>query len=271
MGFSSAVEQIASSTPQVRQTLLFSATIDGKILPYSKKLQNHPHKIALGHDLASQGNIEQRLYYVDGIGHKIKLLERILETTEIHQAIIFTSTIRQADNLATHLHEKGFLSQALHGDMNQRQRTRTIDKFKGGHFRFLIATDVAGRGIDVASLSHVFNFDLPFQPEDFVHRVGRTGRAGAKGIAITFATYAEGSKISQINKVIPKSIEVHTIEGLEPKPKENRKPANPSKRPHNRFAKFGASRKPAMNPHKRNDKKRPAFTTHKTERPPRPI
>lgn len=219
MGFIEAVEQIAAALPKERQTLLFSATLDKRILPISKKLQRDPHEIRVERDPVTQNNIEQRLYYVDNASHKIRLLEHLLENAEIQQTIVFTSTINQADELATYLYEKGYLAGALHGKMNQRQRTRTIDKLRKGTLRILIATDVAARGIDIASLSHVINFDLPYQPEDFIHRIGRTGRAGAKGLAITFATYREEPWISKINQLMGKPISSYTIEGMEPQAK----------------------------------------------------
>lgn len=234
MGFVQAVEHIAAAMPDDRQTLLFSATIDRKILPISKKLQNNPFEIKVEANLEHQNNIEQRLYYVDGVQHKIKILEHILENTEINQSIVFTSTIVQANKLADYLHEKGYHTEALHGDMNQRQRSRTLDKMRNGKIQFLIATDVAARGIDILTLSHIFNFDLPFQPEDFVHRIGRTGRAGGKGIAITFSTYQEEPRLSKIKRLIDLPIEIHTIEGMEPKSKRDSRGPMPSRRPNSR-------------------------------------
>ncbi|MBS0653886.1 MAG: DEAD/DEAH box helicase [Verrucomicrobia bacterium] len=230
MGFIAPVEKIAAATPKDRQTLLFSATLDQKILKISKKMQNQPFEIKIEPDHTVKGNIEQRFYFADGMGHKLRLLDHILANTPIDQAIIFTSTKRQANEIALQLHEKGHRSGALHGNMNQRQRTRTIDRLRRGQIQILVATDVAARGIDVASLSHVINLDLPYQEEDYVHRIGRTGRAGASGVAITFASYAEESMITKISKMTGSSINIHTIEGLEPKPKADRK--------------FGRSQKP---------------------------
>jgi superfamily II DNA/RNA helicase len=240
MGFIDAVEQIADAAPKDRQTLLFSATIDRKILPFSKKLQNNPHEVKVAHAQTTQDNIEQRLYYVDGIHHKIRVLEHLLANTEMNQTIVFTSTINQANELADHLYEKGYTSEALHGDMNQNQRSRTINKLRCGRIQVLVATDVAARGIDIASLSHVINFDLPFQADDFIHRVGRTGRAGAKGTAITFSTYKEELKLSKINKLMGTPLALHTIEGLEPKAKEMGK--SNLHRPKPRFRSSGGSR-----------------------------
>ena len=223
MGFIAPVEKIAAATPKERQTLLFSATLDQKILKFSKKLQNQPFEIKIEPDRTVKGNIEQRLYFADGMSHKMRLLEHILANTTIDQAIVFTATKRQADDIAYQLQEKGHRTGALHGNMNQRQRTRTIDRLRRGQIKILVATDVAARGIDILSLSHIINIDLPYQPEDYVHRIGRTGRAGGTGVAITFASYAEESMISKISKMTGSSVSIHTVDGLEPKPKAMRR------------------------------------------------
>lgn len=228
MGFLEAVELIADAMPKERQTLLFSATIDKKILPISGRLQNEPHQISIKPSLERQNAIEQKLYYVDNVGHKIKLLERILSDTEIQQSIVFTSTIKQAQELSDLLREQGLQSDALHGDMNQRQRTKTIDRLRQGKIQHLVATDVAARGIDVSTISLVVNFDLPFVPEDFIHRIGRTARAGAKGSAVSFVSAKEKSRLFQIEKVLGKKIDAATIAGLEPTiaPSKNRDPSS---------------------------------------------
>ncbi len=220
MGFIEAVEQITQYIPKERQTLLFSATIDNKILPISKKLQKNPFEIRVKQDLSLKENIDASLYYVDDIQHKTRLLDHFLETLQMTQMIVFTSTINQTKALASYLQEKDYLAGALHGDMDQRQRTKTINRLRKGVIQILVATDVAARGIDIASLSHVINFDLPFQSEDFVHRIGRTGRAGAKGAAITFATYKEDHLLEKIYRLIGKPLPSLTIEGLEPKPRD---------------------------------------------------
>lgn len=219
MGFIDDVEKIVRSMPKTRQTLLFSATLDGSIIPISKKLQNDPCEIRIEGPTTEKLSIEQYLYYVDNLHHKVQILEHLLAKMEFNQTIVFTSTISQADELSDKLREMGHRSASLHGDMNQRQRTRTIDQVRKGSVRVLVATDVAARGIDISTLSHVFNFDLPFQTENFVHRIGRTGRAGAKGVAISFATYREESLLVKIKKLTGLPMECRTIEGMEPKTK----------------------------------------------------
>jgi len=222
MGFLEAVEEISNAIPKTRQTLLFSATIDKKILPVSRQLQNEPHEIRIQPSLERQNAIEQKLYYVDNVAHKLRILENIIENTVVNQCIIFTSTIRQTGDLADHLQEKGYRAEAINGDLNQRQRSRAIEKLREGKTQFLVATDVAARGIDILTLTHVINFDLPFVAEDFVHRIGRTGRAGGSGVAITFATYKEKFRVSNICKVLGKVLEEHTIAGFEPTVQERR-------------------------------------------------
>ncbi len=229
MGFIDDVERIAkAASREDRQTLLFSATIDNKIQRLSKNLQKNPEQIFLESSKRENVNIEQKLYYVDNFGHKMRLLDHILENTEIEQAIIFISTRNHAETLAEELQEKGYNAGALHGDMRQGQRTRIIGKLRNGSINFLVATDVAARGIDILTISHVINIDLPFQPEDYIHRIGRTGRAGGTGVAITFATYKEERSVFKINELMGTPMTSLTIEGLEPSAKG--KHSAPSKR-----------------------------------------
>lgn len=217
MGFIEPVEQIAAATPSTRQTLMFSATMKGSVLQLSKRLLKDPQEIHATEDQVKHENIEQRLYYVDDIKHKNSILDKLLNDDSINQAIVFTSTKRHADLLVDQLFELGHRSIALHGDMNQRQRMRAITRLRKGEVRILIATDVAARGIDVQSISHVINFDLPRSVEDYVHRIGRTGRAGAKGIALSFASGAERLLVKKIEQFTGQSIATHTVPGFEPK------------------------------------------------------
>ena len=133
------------------------------------------------------------------------------------QAIVFTATKRDADTLADNLSAQGHEAAALHGDMNQRDRTRTLTKLRHGGLRVLVATDVAARGIDVAGITHVINFDLPKFAEDYVHRIGRTGRAGASGIAVSFASVKDGISLKKIERFTGQRIDSHVVPGLEPR------------------------------------------------------
>ncbi|MDO8312503.1 MAG: DEAD/DEAH box helicase [Sideroxyarcus sp.] len=217
MGFIDDVERIAAATPATRQTLLFSATLDGVIGNLAQRLLKSPKRISVTSAQARHENIEQRLMYVDDMAHKNRLLDHLLRDTELNQALVFTATKRDADSLADELSAQGHAAAALHGDMNQRERNRTLLNLRRGTVRVLVATDVAARGIDVAGLSHVINFDLPKFAEDYVHRIGRTGRAGASGIAVSFASNRDGMNLKKIERYTGQSIQPHTIEGLEPK------------------------------------------------------
>lgn len=217
MGFIEPVEQIAAATPKERQTLLFSATLKGEVLRLSKQLLNKPEEISVAHTNEKHEHIEQRLHYVDNISHKHRLLDHLLNDPTINQVIVFTSTKIAADELVDTLYEQGHNAAALHGDMNQGQRTRTIGRMRRGDIRILIATDVAARGIDVQTITHVINFDLPNCAEDYVHRIGRTGRAGCKGIALSFAGGRDVQLVRRIEQFTGQKLEAHQIVGLEPK------------------------------------------------------
>src|SRR5687768_18483000 len=217
MGFIDDVERIASATPAMRQTLLFSATLDSAIDNVAARLLKSPRRIQIAAQQAKLDNIEQRLHYVDDISHKNRLLDHLLRDLALKQAIVFTATKRDADMLADNLSAQGHEAAALHGDMNQRDRTRTLTKLRGGGLRVLVATDVAARGIDVAGITHVINFDLPKFAEDYVHRIGRTGRAGASGIAVSFASGKDGINLKKIERFTGQRIASHVVPGLEPR------------------------------------------------------
>ncbi len=217
MGFIDDVEKIAAATPASRQTLLFSATLDGTVGKLAQRLLKNPKTIQVASQQAKHENIEQRLHYVDDMAHKNRMLQHIIADVEVKQAIVFTSTKRDADQLAEDLFAQGHAAAALHGDMNQGARNRTITKMKRGAIRVLVATDVAARGLDVSGISHVINFDLPKFAEDYVHRIGRTGRAGASGIAVSFASPKDGLHLKRIERFTGHDIAPHVIPGLEPK------------------------------------------------------
>lgn len=217
MGFIDDVERIASATPAARQTLLFSATLDGAIDNVAARLLKSPKRIQVATQQAKLDNIEQRLHYVDDISHKNQLLDHLLRDIALNQAIVFTATKRDADTLADNLSSQGHAAAALHGDMSQRDRNRTLTKLRSGGLRVLVATDVAARGIDVAGITHVINFDLPKFAEDYVHRIGRTGRAGASGIAVSFASGKDGINLKKIERFTGQRIASHVVPGLEPR------------------------------------------------------
>ncbi|MDD3884729.1 MAG: DEAD/DEAH box helicase [Gallionella sp.] len=217
MGFSEDVERIADATPKTRQTLLFSATLEGVVGNMAARMLKDPKRISVSAAKAKHENIEQRMMFADDVAHKNKMLSHILTDIDVNQAVVFTATKRDADSLADSLAAQGHAVAALHGDMNQRERNRTLQNLRHGNLRILVATDVAARGIDVPGISHVINFDLPKFAEDYVHRIGRTGRGGASGIAISFASNRDALLLKRIERYTEQRIEMHTIEGLEPK------------------------------------------------------
>ena len=217
MGFLPDVERICEQLSADRQTLLFSATLDGDIARIAKQILKNPKTIQVAAQREKHANIEQRLHYVDDMTHKNKLLEHLLIAPEVNQVIIFTSTKRHADVLAEDLYAAGHKTAALHGDMTQGARNRTLTKLRHGDVKVLVATDVAARGIDVHGITHVINYDLPKFAEDYVHRIGRTGRAGNTGIAISFASNMDRHILRKIEQFTGNKMEPAVVEGFEPK------------------------------------------------------
>lgn len=216
MGFMPDVERICEALPKERQTLLFSATLDG-IMHIGKQFLTNPITLQVAGQKEKHANIEQRMHFVDDMTHKNKLLEHLLIAPDMNQAIIFTSTKRHADVLAEDLYAAGHKTAALHGDMTQGARNRTLTKLRQGDVKVLVATDVAARGIDVQGISHVINYDLPKFAEDYVHRIGRTGRANNKGIAISFASNMDRHLLRKIEQYTGQKLDATVVEGFEPK------------------------------------------------------
>ena len=223
MGFIDAVKIIAAATPANRQTLLFSATLEGKVLAIAKQLLKEPKRIQLAANHERHTAIAQRVHQADDIGHKHRLLSHHLCNAELTQAVIFTATKRGADKLAKKLAEQGHTSAALHGDMGQRDRKRTVNRMRERKLRLLVATDVAARGLDIKGISHVINFDLPMVAEDYIHRIGRTGRAGANGVAITLVGPDDWIKLAGIERLTGRKLDREIISGLEPTRPEPRR------------------------------------------------
>jgi len=217
MGFIDDIERIVAVTPATRQTMLFSATLEGMVGNMAKRITRDALVIQVTNTGAKHANIEQRVHFVDDLAHKNRMLDHLLRDVTLDQAVIFTATKRDADSLADRLTIAGFAAAALHGDMHQGARNRTLDSLRRGHVRVLVATDVAARGIDVPAITHVFNYDLPKFPEDYVHRIGRTGRAGRNGLAISLVNHAEGTNVKRIERFTKQSIPVDIIVGFEPK------------------------------------------------------
>jgi len=213
MGFIPDVERIVSFLPKIRQTLFFSATFPPEVKRLSDTFLMNPKEITVSPKESTAETVEHFLVPTRAKdSEKREALRYILTSEDVKNALIFCNRKRDVDTLARSLKRHGFSASPLHGDMAQSARTETLAAFKAGTITYLVATDVAGRGLDIVGLSHVFNFDVPFHAEDYIHRIGRTGRAGAKGRAIMLATRADGKYVTAIQKLIGKDIPV--LEGV---------------------------------------------------------
>ncbi|MDL2283853.1 DEAD/DEAH box helicase [Oxalobacter sp. OttesenSCG-928-P03] len=217
MGFIDDIETIVKATPDTRQTLLFSATLDGVVGKMAERITRSPQIIRIASVTSKHENIMQTLHFVDDLAHKNRILDHLLRDVALNQALVFTATKRDADSVADWLNIAGFSAAALHGDMHQGARNRTLENLRRGRVKILVATDVAARGIDIPSITHVFNYDLPKFPEDYVHRIGRTGRAGKNGMAVSLVNHAENKNVKRIERFIKQVIPINIIEGFEPK------------------------------------------------------
>ena len=226
-GFLEPVEKIARATPNARQTLLFSATLQQEVIDFSKRLLKDPIEIKLEPRLEQSGKIKQSIHFVDNLNHKDRLLDHLLKQKERGDTIIFTSTKKGADRLAKDLHDKRHLVGALHGNISQHRRSKILSRMRRGDIQILVATDIAARGIDIHSITHVINYDLPFNVCDYVHRIGRTGRAGKEGFACSFVGNRDRKAIKKIKQFTGQPIDVATVPGLEPSVrKQGSKPIN---------------------------------------------
>ncbi|MGA2727265.1 MAG: DEAD/DEAH box helicase [Terracidiphilus sp.] len=212
MGFQPAIARIAATLPATRQTLCYSATLEGQVKEVARKYLNNPARIEIGSVLKPAENVELRTFEVEQ-NNKQELLEHLLGA-EQGSFLVFVRTKHGADRVARRLTRSGWSATQIHGDRSQSQRNSALRSFKEGHHRVLVATDVAARGIDVANVAHVVNYDLPKVAEDFVHRIGRTGRASAHGVASTFAVAAERGELRKIERTLSiqmKRFRVHSM------------------------------------------------------------
>jgi ATP-dependent RNA helicase RhlE len=208
MGFIPDIKKIFESTSQDQQVLMFTATLNKQIEKIAQQFLKDPQRIAIEQENKSNKNIQQIAYPVADYNQKKLVLVDVLNEADLNQAIIFTATKREADRLSDELYLMNHRSKTLHGDMSQRERTRTINRFKNNEIQILVATDVAARGIDVDDITHVINFDLPRQVEDYIHRIGRTGRAERKGKAISLVVDKEKFMLQKIEKYANIKIEI---------------------------------------------------------------
>jgi superfamily II DNA/RNA helicase len=215
MGFIPDIEDICTKLPKQRQTLLFSATMPPPIKKLADKFLTDPKTIEVARPATANVNIEQRLIITRG-DKKRDVLRTILRTDEFKNAIIFCNKKTTVRELYTSLKRSGFAVGQIQGDMDQSNRIAEFDRFKKDEITVLVASDVAARGLDVKGVSHVINFDVPWQPDDYIHRIGRTGRAGMKGIAITLATREDSEAIGAIEKLT--GIKLPRTDGESPAP-----------------------------------------------------
>lgn len=221
IGFLPDLQRILSHLPKQRQTLLFSATFSPEIKRLAASYLQDPELIEVARPNATASTVEQRFYSVSD-DDKRRTVLKLLRDRSIQQAIVFVNSKLGAARLARAFERDGLRTSALHGDKSQDERLKSLAAFKAGEVDLLVATDVAARGLDIADLPAVFNFDVPFNAEDYVHRIGRTGRAGASGVAITLVTKDDARLVSDVEKLIKKKIELDVLELDEERPRRHR-------------------------------------------------
>ena len=223
MGFADDINDILKAAPSNRQTIMCSATWDGPVGKIAASFTKNPERVSIKVESA---HIDEKVYYCDDFDHKNRLLDKIVCQPEMEQIIIFAATKRSTEKLAKSLQEQGHKASFLHGDLPQSKRNRIVQDLRNGKCKILVATDVAARGLDVPALSHVINYDLPRQTEDYVHRIGRCGRAGRTGVAVSLCSMDDRPQLNAINRYLDRKMEVSVIEGLEAKktyvPSENK-------------------------------------------------
>lgn len=211
MGFIPDIEKIVSKLSPMRQTLLFSATMPPEIQKLTQKFLSNPKQVSVAPPSSTSERVSQFIVWTDERGKK-KLLSALIRRENVQNAFIFCNRKRDMDGLVKWLERDGFNVRAMHGDLDQKSRTQTLQDFKDDKVKLLVCSDVAARGLDVSGLSHVFNFDVPFNAEDYVHRIGRTGRAGKEGRAWMLATEDETKSVAAIEKLINKKIPVEIMD-----------------------------------------------------------
>jgi len=249
MGFIPDIETICSKLPAQRQTLLFSATMPAPIKKLADKFLSNPKYIEVARPASSNSQIVQHKVAVSARG-KREMLRHLLRTDNVTSALIFCNRKTTVRELAKSLKSNGFSAGEIHGDMDQSSRIAELDRFKAGSINLLVASDVAARGLDVKGVSHVFNFDTPWHPDDYVHRIGRTGRAGAMGRAFTFVTPEDAEAIDNVEKLTGGKIPEYVVAGAEavaPAPSEEAAPGEPRPRGDRRAPK-GRAAKPERAP-----------------------
>jgi len=216
LGFADDLTEVNQLTIERKQTMMFSATFAPRIMQLATRVMRQPQRVEIDSPHEKHASIDQSLMWSDNMSHKRKLLDHHLRDTTINQAIVFACTQVECDGLANDLVQEGFSAVALHGALGQGLRNRRLMAFRDGRVQILVATDVAARGLDVPTITHVINYGLPMKAEDYVHRIGRTGRAGREGKAITIAEFRDRRKIQDIEHYMQQNLKPSVVAGLEP-------------------------------------------------------
>lgn len=259
MGFEPDLKKITAQLPRERQSLFFSATLQPKIRQLAAEMLFNPVSVNVTPKSSSVEGIDQRVRVVQR-ANKLTSLTDLLNTDSVAQAIVFTRTKHGANALTKKLDRAGISAAAIHGNKTQSARQKALDSFRQKRFDVLVATDVAARGIDIAGISHVINYDMPVEPESYVHRIGRTGRAGAQGVAVSFCTAEERNELRAIERLIGKKLTVENPEEAFSDSDSSSKPRKSGTRKPFRGAQSGArsSKRPRRGQSGQKDRSRTA-------------
>ncbi|MGD8485924.1 MAG: DEAD/DEAH box helicase [Chloroflexota bacterium] len=214
MGFIDDIRRIVALLPARRQNLLFSATLDAEVRSLASTFLHAPETVDIAPTITAAESVEQVAYLVDA-DRKRELLSHLIRSRDLHQVLVFTRTKQMTRRLAAQLDRGGVEATAIHGDRTQPERERALEMFKSGDVRVLVATDVAARGLDIEALPVVVNFEIPYDPEDYVHRIGRTGRAGMEGLAVSLVSLDEEEQLKAINRLLKRDLPVRQVRGFE--------------------------------------------------------
>ena len=243
MGFIRDIRKIVAKLPRTRQSMLFSATMPADVEQLAQSILHQPVRIDISPPKRTAENIDQQVFYV-ATGEKRALLASLLKSPAFERVLVFTRTKHVANRVADHLETAGFSAEAIHGNKSQGARQRALERFRSGSARILVATDIAARGIDIDNITHVITFELPNEPESYVHRIGRTARAGAAGIAISFCDASENEYLRQIEKLTrsPLSIVQGRPSADQPPAGRNYGRPKPSRSNHSKRRQFSGAR-----------------------------
>jgi ATP-dependent RNA helicase RhlE len=217
MGFIDDIRRILALLPAKRQNLLFSATLDAEVRSLASTFLTKPESVDVAPTIRAAESVEQVAYLVDP-DRKRELLSYLVRSRDLSQVLVFCRTKQMTRRLASQLDRGGVEATAIHGDRSQPEREKALEQFKSGEVRVLVATDVAARGLDIEALPVVVNFEIPYDPEDYVHRIGRTGRAGMEGLAISLVSFEEEDQLKGINRLLKRDLPIHQVRGFEVDP-----------------------------------------------------